>query len=320
MIVEREKIDVTDSGALLELWENARLEYDAARHLLLADGRGFDRAVALHLLRGWHALATMHARRSGLPDPEFESFEIADDSEILAPIARRRRAPWGDSFTTVREAALAKTGSDDPPQVERQSLELQLRLLGRCIANRRADAMATAGWSLAKLFRMRQLLTAIAALVLILVAVGLARRLEEVGDEALYPDVAEVSEPETARVDLGQLSDFKPRGYPWDGPGNVVFRDRLLVTLDEIKHPGVLSLGLDGNDRYSLALIRGNMQVEILEVGPSASHGLEAYRVEVPQEAADRGFDSILIEVVDGDGAYSIGHLLLENPGDPAKP
>ena len=146
MKVGSTEIEATDPGALLELWETARLEYDAAGHLLLADGRGLDRSVALHLLRGWHALATIHARRSGLPDPDFESLEIDRESELLAPIAVKTLASWDDSFRAIREAALAEPWIDEPHEVEQKSLKFQLRLLGICIAGRRGEVMGS-GWS-----------------------------------------------------------------------------------------------------------------------------------------------------------------------------
>lgn len=305
---------------LLELWEHARLEYDAAGHLLLAADRDLDRSVALHLLRGWHALATIQARLSGLPDPEFESFEVDRESELLAPIAAKKRSSWEDSFKTIRRAAHAVPWSDQPHEVDHKTLKLQLRFLGRCIASRRAEVMVPSGWSWKKLFRMRLLLTAVSTVVLILVAVGLAKRLDQYGDEPLYPDFAQIREPETVRVDVNQLREFKPRGYPWDGSGNVIFRDRLIVTLGDTRHPEVISVGLDGNDRYSLGLMEGDVQVGYFEIGPSASHGLEAYTVPVPVGVSVGGFSSIVIEVLDGDGAHSIGHLLLSEPGeDPAQ-
>jgi len=302
-----------DPGELLELWENARLEHDAAGHLLLADGRRFDRPVALHLLRGWHALAIIQARRSGFADPGFESFEIDRESELLAPVAAKKRWLWEDSFTAIREAALAEAWRDEPHEVDRNSLTLQFRLLGLCIAGHHGEVMGS-GRSWKRLFRARLLLTAAAAVVLILVAVGLANRLDEDDAEALYLDFEEVAEPVTVTVNIDQLREFKPRGYPWDADGNVVFEDRLIVTLGDTKYPEVISVALDGNDRYSMALMRGEQQIEVLSVGPSASHGLEVYTVTVPGEASVEGFDSIVIQVIEGDGCHSIGHLMFEEP------
>jgi hypothetical protein len=304
-----------DFRALLKLWDNARSEYEAANHLLLVDGQGLDRSTALHLQRGWHALATIHARQSGLPDPDFESFEINRDSELLETIPLSQRASLVESFTIIREAALAELSSDEPPGVELETLRLQLRLLGRCIAARR-QGVVVSSWSWRVLFRARLLLTAAAAVILVLVAVGLASRLDRDSDEALSGDFEEITEPEIVRVDVNRLRDFKPRGYPWDGSGNVKFRNRLIVTLGERKHPEVMSIALDGNDRYSLALMEGDVRVGLLELGPSASHGLEVYTVTVPSEAAARGFNSIVIQVLEGDGSHSIGHLLLERPGE----
>jgi hypothetical protein len=315
MEVGSTETNTADSRALLELWENARLEYDAADHLLLAGGRDLDLAVTLHLLRGWHALATIHARQSGRPEPVFETFEIDRESELLAPMPAKKRASWEDSFAAIREAALAEPLKVERPETDRKSLKLQLRFLGRCIAARRGDVMASS-WSWRRLFRMRLPLTAAAAVVLILVAVGLVNRLDEDDDQTLYPGFAEIAEPVTVTVDSDQLRELKPRGYPWDGSGNVVFRDRLIVTLGGPKHPEVISVGLDGNDRYSLRLMMEDVQVGTIEVGPSASHGLEVYSAVVPVEASLAGINSIVIEVLDGDGSHSIGHLIFEMPGD----
>ena len=304
-----------DPGALLKLWENARLEWDAASHLLLADGRGSDRSVALHLLRGWHALAIIDARRCQLPDPQVESFEVGRESELMASIAAKERASWEDSFEKIRAAALAEPWSDEPPEIDQKTLKLQLRLLGRCIADRRGDVMAPSGWRWRKLFTMRHLLTVAVAVVLILVAVGLAGHLDRYGDEPLSRDSTEIPEPNTVKVDLDRLSDFKPRGYAWDGSGNVTFGHRLIVRLIDTWHPDTISVSLDGNDRYLLRLMGENEEVGTQEIGPSASHGLEVYTVTVPEEVSMRGVDSIVVEVLDGDGLHSIGHLLLAKPG-----
>lgn len=309
-----------DPGALLRLWKNARLEYDAASHLLLADGRGLGPSIALHLMRGWHALATIHARRSRLPDPKFESFEIHRDSELLAPVATKKLSFWEDSFTTIRQAALAEPWSEEPHEVDQRSLRFQLRLLGRCIADRRGDLIVRSGWSWKRLFRLRQLLTVAAAVVLILIAVGLARYLDRREDEALSPGPDKLLQPETVKVDLDRLRDFKPRGYSWDGSGNVTFGNRLIVRLIDTWNTDVISVSLDGNDRYVLRLIGNDEEVGRLEVGPSASHGLEVYTVSVPKEASLRGFDSIVVEVLEGDGSHSIGHLLLNQLDEHATP
>jgi hypothetical protein len=119
---------------------------------------------------------------------------------------------------------------------------------------------------------------------------------------------------------VSQLRNFKPTGSKWDETENVLFGNRLIIPLDGTRHPDIISVSLDGNDRYSLRLMAGDEQVGHLDVGPSPTEGLEVYMVTVPEEAFARGFDSIEIEVLDGDGSHSLGHLLLNEPNEGEKP
>jgi hypothetical protein len=314
--VEYADVGAAKRESLLNLWEYARREHDAAGHLLLADSRGLGHSVALHLLRGWHALAVIRARQSDSPDPELESFTVERESEILAPIARRKLSSWEESFNAISEAALAPPWLPDAPGVDRKQLRLQLGFLGRCAAAYRTEVMASSPRSWTRLFEMRQVLTAAAAAVLIVAAVDLGRRLEDEAEQAVFPESVEDSIPDTVKADLSQLNDFRPRGYAWDGSENILFGERLIVSLSDTRHPDVISVSVDGNDRYSLRLMKDDEQIGALDVGPSPTGGLEVYTVTVPEEAFKRGFDFIVIEVLEGDGFHSIGHLLLNEPKD----
>jgi hypothetical protein len=314
------EVRADDRESLLNLWENARLEHDAAGHLLLADGRGLRRSVALHVLRGWHALATIRARQSGLPDPEFESFTIDRESQLLAPIATRRLSSWDESFDTIREVALARSWRAEAHEADKQLLSFQVRLLGDSVAAQRHEVTAFAARSWTRLFGTRPVLTAAAVLVIILAAIGLERRLARDAEPAVDHDSIEQPVHETVVADVSQLRNFKPTGSKWDETENVLFGNRLIIPLDGTRHPDIISVSLDGNDRYSLRLMAGDEQVGHLDVGPSPTEGLEVYMVTVPEEAFARGFDSIEIEVLDGDGSHSLGHLLLNEPNEGEKP
>jgi len=309
-----------DRESLLNLWENARLEHDAAGHLLLADGRGLRRSVALHVLRGWHALATIRARQSGLPDPALESFTIDRELQLLAPMATRRLSSWDESFNAIRGVALAQPWHTEAHEADKQLLSVQVRLLGDSVAAQRHEVTASAARSWTKLFGTRQVLTAAAVLVIIFAAVDLGRRLARDAEETVDHDSIEQPVHEAVETDVSRLRDFKPRGSRWDGTGNVLFGDRLIIPLNGTKHPDIISVSLDGNDRYSLGLMAGDEHVGLLDVGPSPADGLEVYMVIVPEEAFVRGFDSIVIEVLDGDGFHSLGHLLLNEPNEEETP
>lgn len=309
-------MDVAETNAreresLFGLWESARVERDAAGHLLAADSRGFGRSAALHLLRGWHALATIRAHQSGSPEPELESFVVDEESEMLAPIGKRKRSSWDKSFGAIREAALAPPGGADRIEVDPKLLWLQLGFLGRCIAAQRAEVTMSSANSWKRLFGKRQVLTMAAAVVLVFVIINLGGRLGDDMEEVFFPESDEVQIPDTVKVELDRLGDFRPRGYAWDGSENTLFGVRLLVPLGERRHPDIISVSLDGNDRYGLRLMEGGEEVALLEVGPSPAGGLEVYTVAVPVDAKERGFDLVMIEVLDGDGLHSLGHLLL---------
>ena len=312
--VESVETKIEDRESLFNLWENARLEHDAAGHLLLADGHVLSRSVALHLLRGWHALATLLARQSGLPDPEFEELTIERESGLLAPIATRRLASWDESFNAIREGALAPPWRAPSLKADSNFLREQLRLLGRCIEARRLEVTMPAGKGWERFFGIRKVMIAAAVLVLILAAIELGRHVRFDGGEQIHPDLAELGIPDTVKIDLSQVGDFRPRGYAWDGSENVLFVDRLIIRLGNIKHPDIISVSLDGNDRYSLRLMASDEEVAVLETGPSPIEGLEVYTLAVPEEAAERGFDWILIDAIEGDEFRSLGHLLLNEP------
>jgi hypothetical protein len=309
--VEKVNILETDFERLYELWEWARRESAAANNLMLAEDQGQGRAIAFHLFRGWHALASMFACKAGVAEPELDSFTLGSESKILAPLSSRRLEEWAPSFETVRDAALRVPWHSGAPEPDERHLRGQARALGRCIrAHRPRVERATIGRTAWRTGR-RKVAIALSVLVLVVVAVDIGRRLwvhfTAPGDA--QDTVAVI--PQEVHLSLEQLSDEKPQGYAWDEAGTVRFMDRVVVSLGGIAHPGTLNLSLDGNDRYVLSLMAGDERVGFVEVEPSWNGGLEVYTVAVPEEAGSLGFDSVVIEADAGDGAYALGHLLL---------
>jgi hypothetical protein len=308
-----EKINILDADfeRMSELWEWARLESDAANYLLLADGEGQGRSVALHLFRGWHALASMIACRAGAAAPELDSFSLGRESVLLTPLSSRRLSDWAASFETIRDAALRVPWHSGAPGPDERHLRGQARALGRCVKVHRPRVanvpVGRTAWRLGG----RKALTAMAVLVLVVAAVEVGQRLwvklVEFGDtQDASPTI-----PQEVHVSLEQLSNPKPRGYAWDEPDTVRFKDRVIVSLEDTAHPETLDISLDGNDGYELSLMAGDEQVGFVKVEPSWTGGLEVYTLAVPENAVSLGFDAIIIEVETGDGAYALGHLLL---------
>lgn len=301
-----------DQDDLLELWDRSRLEYDAANALLLTGDDGQRRSAALHLFRGWHALASMAACRSGLPEPVLESFKIERGSKLLAPISSRRLSDWESSFESIRSAALEVSWLTALREPEERHLRLQARLLGHSLEAQRPRVARVPWRSRSWRVGWRKVLTAMAVMVLVVAAFDLGKRLrvslqppEATGDTA--PTI-----PHDVYLSLEQLSEPKPGGLAWDDPGTVNFMNRVVISLGGVVHSETLSVSLDGNDAYHFSLMSGDETVGFVEVEPSWGGGLEVYTVTVPEEAISLGFDSIVIEAVAGDGAYAIGHLLLD--------
>jgi len=300
-----------DQEKLLELWEWARRECDAANALLLTGDRGQGRSVALHLFRGWHALASMFARKFGLPESELESFTLERESKVLASISSRRLSEWASSFKSIRDIALRIPWHAGVPESDERHLRRQARLLGHCLRAQRPRVARVPFKSRSRRVGWRKVLTAMAVMVLFVAAFDLGKRLWVSLQRSADSEETSPTIPQDAYLRLEQLSDAKPRGHAWDGPGTVRFMNRLVVSLGGIAHPETLNVSLDGNDGYLISLMAGDEKVGFVDIEPSLIGGLEIYTVTIPEEAFFQGFDSIVIEANSGDGAYALGHLLL---------
>ncbi|MCW8985309.1 MAG: hypothetical protein OQK55_08200 [Thermoanaerobaculales bacterium] len=158
----------------------------------------------------------------------------------------------------------------------------------------------------------RSMIAAVSVSVLVVAAFDLGIRLwVSLRPSAATGDTA-VAVPQDVYLSLEKLSDPKPRGHAWDGPGTVKFMDRVVVSLGGLVHSETLAVSLDGNDSYRISWMAGDETVGRVTVEPTRGEGLEVYSVTTPEEAVFLGFGSIVIEIDRGDGAYSIGHLLLD--------
>lgn len=133
-----------------------------------------------------------------------------------------------------------------------------------------------------------------------------------------YPKTPWEREPgwvRDVRLPYDTLSRPVPEGAVWNAPGHVVlFRKRLFVEFDteHLDNRQMLEITLDHNDRYRLTFVSDSDPVAVLDIGPEIiDGGMKLYRLAIPDEARQKGFDGALIEPVEGDGYYSVGHVRL---------
>jgi hypothetical protein len=189
-------------------------------------------------------------------------------------------------------------------------------MLGHCLKAHRPPAARVPWRSGSRRVGWGKVLTAIAVLVLMVAAFDLGIRLWVSFQQSGAAGDTSPTVPEEVFLSLEQLSEPKPRGHAWDGPGTVKFMNRVVVSLGGVVHSEILSISLDGNDSYRVSWMAGDETAGLVVVEPAGGVGLEVYSLTTPEEAVLLGFDSIVIEVDRGDGDYSIGHLLLDPVAD----
>jgi arabinofuranosyltransferase len=115
-------------------------------------------------------------------------------------------------------------------------------------------------------------------------------------------------------VNLSEISQPRPRGYGWDGPGNIVINASALeVKLDSLSHAENIEISHDNNDIYRIVFLQGDRERGNYTI-PSAIfsiEGLDVTSFDIPIEASEKGFDRIRIYPESGDGMYSVGHITL---------
>lgn len=119
----------------------------------------------------------------------------------------------------------------------------------------------------------------------------------------------------TARVVPATLADhgaIVSAGSAWDKPGNLLFEANHTVELTVAGAPTVsaIDISLDNNDRYEVTLY-GASGTKRLELGPSTTPPIGLARYEPTLEPPLRGVTKITLRALEGDSAYSMGHLVL---------
>lgn len=121
-----------------------------------------------------------------------------------------------------------------------------------------------------------------------------------------------LNKPNNPTVKLNKVSTLKETGTRWNAPGNIIFDAWIKVELPRVYKEKKIEIAVDNNDAYLVTFLLnekkvGSFLVDRLPKG----HGLRMANVPVSKEASGTGFDAVKIAAVEGDGAYSLGHLAI---------
>lgn len=137
-------------------------------------------------------------------------------------------------------------------------------------------------------------------------------RLRRAQTAASGPAICQKPANQPIRIAAANLGTRRPAGAHWAEPPNFVFdKAGILIELGTAWRSPALELSLDNNDKYRIGVARGDKVVYAAEVGPTAGgSGLVPYTVHLPAAIAAAGYDRVLVLPLEGDGAYSLGHVL----------
>ena len=113
---------------------------------------------------------------------------------------------------------------------------------------------------------------------------------------------------------LAQPSLAEPRreGIQRGAPGTTILTwPGADVVLPQLSHARRVELGVDGDDAHALVYFRGERELAISKLPrwPGAGPGLRTLVADVPQAAAEGGFDRVRVLPYGGDGRYALGHF-----------
>lgn len=115
---------------------------------------------------------------------------------------------------------------------------------------------------------------------------------------------------------LDTLRRTKPDGTAHDAPDVQRIGDALAIACQDTPGRRYLDVSLDADDAYRLTFVKRNVVEGALDLGPVPEHrrkpGLVTYLADIPPDAVERGFDTIVVEPTSGDDIHAIGHLLIE--------
>jgi hypothetical protein len=114
---------------------------------------------------------------------------------------------------------------------------------------------------------------------------------------------------------LSELQTARKSGDVWNETGNVVLGpEGILILADSMLHAKAIHISLDNNDYYRIVYLAGERETGETGITPHvlpSPGGLYVHQLTVPETASLQGFDRLWITGSEGDGRYSIGHIIL---------
>lgn len=102
---------------------------------------------------------------------------------------------------------------------------------------------------------------------------------------------------------------IRNEGTPWNAAGNVVFDSALDIALSKKMDVVSIDISVDNNDVYEVAGLRNHEWIQLATISPANTSGLARHRIFLKDTVGN--VEKIRVTAKSGDGAYSIGHLLV---------
>jgi hypothetical protein len=117
--------------------------------------------------------------------------------------------------------------------------------------------------------------------------------------------------PKRQMVAADAIGAPKLADTPWDAPGNlrIVLPGMVEVSLPQRVQSPAIEISVDGGDEYRVTVVDGTTTLHSADVEETTKGGLKIHRIDLPASVVERGFDTIRVMAIDGDGKYSVGHV-----------
>jgi arabinofuranosyltransferase len=131
-----------------------------------------------------------------------------------------------------------------------------------------------------------------------------------------YDDLLIKNDTKHKRIQLSSLSVIKPSGYGWNKAGTFILEPTgFYIDLKRLQKAPYIDISVDHNDKYKLIYYKNHKKIQTQKIViPSwkVKTGLIRFRIKVPINVIQTGYDTVQILPYGGDGKYSIGHFILE--------
>jgi len=115
-------------------------------------------------------------------------------------------------------------------------------------------------------------------------------------------------------VDISEINEPQSEGTPWNHPDNfLISKTGIKIILEKQRHNKRIEISLDNNDDYLIVYLSRDVPIanQTIPAHIIPSGGLAIHIIDVPKVAFEKGYDSIKVIPLRGDGMYSIGHIRL---------